>query len=190
MMEKSYWYLIWSFIFVMQSVWCLWELIWPPCGASSGTIGVLASSWCGWAHFPQCDSGSSPTASHESDESWLGRPHATIHLLWQGKELDHFSLMGLCCSNFPRSLLSPRNRDAFQDILELVQESRLHGICFQHSSCLPQPMSEALYILPIKGKYQSFDESDSDRVYSAPGSSPSMQVEDGESCCFRQSGGL
>lgn len=121
-----------DFLLVGDSVWCLRKLIWSAGFTPRGSTRDVAPLGCCGTNLSKYDSSSSTSTSFGSNEAWLRCSHATIHLLWQDTELDCFSLLGICSPNISRDVITSRNRNAIKNILELVQESRLYRICFQH----------------------------------------------------------
>ncbi|KAF8027652.1 hypothetical protein BT93_E0532 [Corymbia citriodora subsp. variegata] len=71
-----------------------------------------------------------------------------------------------------RGCSPPGDRDAGADLPQLVPEGGLHGVCFQHPAGQPEPVPEALRVLPVQREVRPVDKPDGERVPPAPGVQP------------------
>lgn len=166
----------------LESVWRLWQPVRATCSTSSDAIGIATPSRHRRAHLPRHHKTRSSSSTLNSNAAGLGSFDAAIHLLWQSQGVDHLPLLGLHSPNIPRHFFTTRDRNAFENILELVPKSRLHCLCIQHSPCHQKSLPEALHLLLFKCYSQLLCRPYRDWVFERSFTTSILQMEDGWSC--------
>ena len=94
-----------SFV-VTVSVRRLREPLWPPRRPPSNTIRLNAPPRRSGTDLSQHDQSPCPQEADRTDEARLSRASPAVYMLRQAQELVHLGLVGICCPNIPRNILS------------------------------------------------------------------------------------
>lgn len=146
--------------------------------APGGAVGVAPPPGRGGADLSQCQPSGGAPPPLRANKPRLGRHHAAVDLLRHGQEVDRNSFLGVRGPDLSGHVLGQGNGDAFQNVLELVQKGRLHGLRIQHSPRQPQRLSEAFSFLSLRGPVRSRYETDSYGVLTASGGNAGLPLED------------